>query len=35
MRYNPVHYWLFTPNQLLAALLFVISSYLLWKKNTT
>ena len=35
IRYNPVHYWIFTPNQLLAALLFTGSSYLLWKKNTT
>jgi phosphatidylglycerol:prolipoprotein diacylglycerol transferase len=35
IRYSPVHYWIFTPNQLLAALLFAGSSYLLWKKNTT
>jgi len=35
VRYNPVHYWIFTPNQALSALLFVGSSYLLWKKNTT
>jgi len=35
IRYNPVHYWIFTPNQMLAALLFAGSSYFLWKKNTT
>jgi len=35
IRYNPVHILIFTPNQLLAALVFIVSSYALWKKNTT
>ena len=35
LRYNPIHYWIFTPNQFLAGLMFMVSSYILWKKNTT
>ncbi|MFH1710639.1 MAG: prolipoprotein diacylglyceryl transferase [bacterium] len=35
IRYSPVHISIFTPNQLLTVLIFVISSYALWKKNTT
>lgn len=35
LRANPVHLLIFTPNQLLAAFIFIISIYTLWKKNTT
>jgi phosphatidylglycerol---prolipoprotein diacylglyceryl transferase len=35
LRYSPVHISVFTPNQLLAALMFVVSAYTLWKKSTT
>ncbi len=36
LRYSPVHVYIFTLNQLLAAFLFVVSlSILLWKQNTT
>jgi phosphatidylglycerol---prolipoprotein diacylglyceryl transferase len=34
VRYNPVHIYIFTPNQLLAALMFIISACILWKKRT-
>lgn len=35
VRFSPVHYLIFTPNQLLAACILIISGYTLWKKNTT
>jgi len=36
LRYSPVHVYIFTLNQFLAAFLFVVSlTILLWKKNTT
>ncbi len=36
VRYNPVHIFIFTPNQLLAAIMFIVSAcILLWKKRTT
>jgi len=35
LRYSPVHVFIFTWNQLLAVIMFIISSYALWKKSTT
>ncbi len=35
IRYSPVHIGIFTPNQLAAFLLFLVSSYALWKKSST
>jgi phosphatidylglycerol:prolipoprotein diacylglycerol transferase len=35
IRYSPVHVFIFTPNQLLAVLMFAVSAYALWKKSTT
>lgn len=35
LRYNPVHVLIFTPNQLLAAFMLIVSSYVLWKKHST
>jgi phosphatidylglycerol---prolipoprotein diacylglyceryl transferase len=35
VRYNPVHVYIFTPNQLLLAALFAVILISLWKKNST
>ena len=36
LRYSPIHILsIFTPNQVLAALMFAVSAYALWKKSTT
>lgn len=35
IRYSPVRIYNLTPNQLLVVIIFVVSSYILWKKNTT
>jgi len=35
IRYSPVHIGIFTPNQLAMFLIFLFSSYALWKKRTT
>lgn len=35
IRYSPIHIDMFTPNQLIAFLLFLFSSYVLWKKSST
>jgi phosphatidylglycerol:prolipoprotein diacylglycerol transferase len=35
IRYSPVHIGIFTPNQLAVVLIFILSSYALWKKSST
>lgn len=35
IRFSPLHYFSLTANQFLCIALFIISVYLLWKKNTT
>lgn len=35
LRYSPIHISIFTPTQLLVVPIFLVSSYILWKKNTT
>ena len=35
IRYSPVHIGIFTPNQLAVLLIFIFSSYTLWKKSST
>lgn len=34
LRYNPIHILIFTPNQLLAVLMLIVSAFILWKKNS-
>ncbi len=35
LRYSPIHISIFTPTQLIVVPIFAVSSYILWKKNTT
>jgi len=35
LRYSPLHIFIFTPSQLISAMILLFSIYTLWKKNTT
>ena len=35
VRFSPIHFWIFTPSQLIAGAVLIAAAMTLWKKNTT